>query len=82
MLGSVDGDDDAVGIELADGSEDGLLLDAAIAGLSFNRITSSLDSISAFSKKAATTSNPNPSSILVLVELPPVTTTTTLTSII
>ena len=32
MLGSIDGDDDAVGTELTVGSEDGLLLDAAIAG--------------------------------------------------
>ena len=32
MLGSIDGDDDTVGTELAVGSEDGLLLDAAFAG--------------------------------------------------
>ena len=53
MLGSIDGDDDAVGTELTVGSEDGLLLDAAIAGfalgiLSPNLITSSLESVPFF----------------------------------
>ena len=83
MLGSIDSDDDAVGIELTVGSEDGLLLDAAIAGfalgiLSPNLITSSLESVpfvTVVAFKAVSVSFWR-ASFVMFVEFPPVTTTT------
>ena len=82
MLGSIDGDDDAVGTELTVGSEDGLLLDAATAGfalgiLSPNLITSSLESAPfvTVAFKAVSVSFWR-AAFVMFVEFPPVTTTT------